>query len=92
MKTDLNRYLEDFSVGQVITHLAGKTITESDNNLFCLLTMNHHPVHLNTEYARKQQHGKILTGSPDDQPGTVLCTDQFKEDDPQQDCSASGNQ
>ena len=60
MKTDNNRYLEDFSVGQVITHLAGKTITESDNNLFCLLTMNHHPVHLNTEYARKQQHGKIL--------------------------------
>ena len=43
------RCLEDFAVGDVYEHLPGKTITESDNNLFCLLTMNHHPVHLDTE-------------------------------------------
>lgn len=54
------RYLDDFEVGDVYHHLPGKTITESDNNLFCLLTMNHHPVHLDVPYAVRQQHGRIL--------------------------------
>ena len=54
------RYFEEFKPGDVYHHQVRKTITESDNNLFCLLTMNHHPVHLDEEYARKQQHGKIL--------------------------------
>ena len=65
--TDLNgqprpfgRYLEDFDVGAVYRHWPGKTILESDNNLFCLLTMNHHPVHLDRHYARGQQHGRVL--------------------------------
>ena len=44
----------------MIIHRNTKTITESDNNLFCLLTMNPHPVHLNVEYAKKAHHGKIL--------------------------------
>lgn len=46
--------------GDVISHRATKTVTESDNNLFCLLTMNHHPVHLDKEYAAISKHGKIL--------------------------------
>ena len=29
-----------------------KTVTESDDHLFCLLTMNHHPLHINDVYAR----------------------------------------
>ena len=32
---------------QIISHLLTKTITESDNNIFSLITMNHHPVHSN---------------------------------------------
>ena len=43
-----------------ITHKNTKTIFESDNNLFCLLTMNPHPVHTNIEYAKTAHHGKIL--------------------------------
>ena len=43
-----------------ITHKNTKTIFESDNNLFCLLTMNPHPVHTNIEYAKTSHHGKIL--------------------------------
>jgi len=43
-----------------IVHRNTKTIFESDNNLFCLLTMNSHPVHTNEEYAKKTKHGKIL--------------------------------
>lgn len=50
----------DFIVGETINHSASKTIFESDNNLFSLLTMNHHPVHTNIDYASKNQHGKIL--------------------------------
>jgi len=55
-----NRKLKNFPVGQKFDHWPGKTITESDNNLFCLLTMNHHPVHLDSEYAQNRQHGKRL--------------------------------
>ncbi len=54
------KVLNDFVPGEEIQHWPGKTITESDNNLFCLLTMNHHPVHLDREYAESRQHGKIL--------------------------------
>ena len=54
------RYLEEFTIGEVIKHNKSKTIFESDNNLFSLLTMNHHPVHLDVEYCKEQQHGQIL--------------------------------
>ena len=57
---NIGNYFEDFTVGEVIHHSLSKTIFESDNNLFSLLTMNYHPVHTNEDYARKQQHGKIL--------------------------------
>jgi len=56
----LGLYFEDFIEGEEIKHALSKTIFESDNNLFCLLTMNHHPVHTNLDYAQKNQHGKIL--------------------------------
>lgn len=56
----LGLYFEDFEVGQEIKHSLSKTIFESDNNFFSLLTMNHHPVHTNADYASHNQHGKIL--------------------------------
>lgn len=56
----LGLYYEDFEVGGEIRHSLSKTIFESDNNFFSLLTMNHHPVHTNIDYALKNQHGKIL--------------------------------
>ncbi|WP_300226835.1 MaoC family dehydratase [uncultured Bacteroides sp.] len=56
----LGLYYEDFIVGDEIKHSLSKTIFESDNNFFSLLTMNHHPVHTNIDYASKNQHGKIL--------------------------------
>jgi acyl dehydratase len=59
-KSVMGHYLEDFVVGEIIEHELTKTIFESDNNLFSLLTMNHHPVHLNQDYAQQNQHGKIL--------------------------------
>lgn len=56
----LGLYYEDFIVGEEIKHSLSKTIFESDNNFFSLLTMNHHPVHTNVDYASRNQHGKIL--------------------------------
>ncbi len=64
----MGNYFEDFEVGDIIKHSVSKTIFESDNNLFSLLTMNHHPVHINLDYAQKQQHKKILV------PGTLVFT------------------
>ena len=54
------RTLSDFHEGQVFEHWPHKTITESDHNLFCLLTLNHHPLHSDAEYAATRQHGKIV--------------------------------
>lgn len=56
----LGMYFEEFEVGQEIKHSLSKTIFESDNNFFSLLTMNHHPVHTNADYASRNQHGRIL--------------------------------
>ena len=39
------RHLEDFTPGDVYKHWPGKTITEYDDHLFCMITMNHHPLH-----------------------------------------------
>ena len=56
----LGLYFDDFVIGDEIYHSLSKTLFESDNNFFSLLTMNHHPVHTNIDYASKNQHGKIL--------------------------------
>lgn len=56
----LGLFYEDFIEGEEIHHALSKTIFESDNNLFSLITMNHHPLHTNIDYAQKSQHGQIL--------------------------------
>lgn len=56
----LGLYFEEFEEGAEIKHALSKTIFESDNNFFSLLTMNHHPVHINVDYANHNQHGKPL--------------------------------
>ena len=58
--SNIGNFYEDFEVGQEINHSLSKTIFESDNNFFSLLTMNYHPVHTNIDYAEKNQHGKVL--------------------------------
>ena len=59
-KDVFGRYFEDFEVGDIYKHWPGKTIMESDNNLFCLITANRHPIHSDVEYAKSHPHGKIL--------------------------------
>jgi len=57
---EIGRYYEDFKPGAVIEHAMSKTVFESDNNLFCLLTMNPHPLHTNVHYAERTEFGQPL--------------------------------
>jgi acyl dehydratase len=57
------RYLEDFKVGDVYEHRPGRTITESDNTWFTLITMNQHPLHFDAAYAAKGEFKKPLVNS-----------------------------
>src|SRR5215210_6626071 len=52
------RYFEEFEVGAVYRHWPGKTVTEADDHLFCLLTMNHHPLHIDAHYAQGTEFGR----------------------------------
>ena len=58
------RYFEEFTVGDVYEHRPGRTITETDNIWFTLLTMNSHPLHFDAEYCKKTEFGKPLINSP----------------------------
>ena len=50
----------ELKVGCKFKHWPGKTITESDNNIFCLMTMNHHPIHIDSLYSQKTRFKKKL--------------------------------
>ncbi|MBV7331685.1 MaoC family dehydratase [Chloroflexi bacterium TSY] len=58
------KYYDELSVGDVIQHSLGRTLTEMDNVLFSALTMNTQPLHLNEDFANKQsQFGqRIVNG------------------------------
>jgi acyl dehydratase len=58
------RYLEEFEVGAIYKHWPAKTVTEADDHLFCLLTMNHHPLHINDVYASQSQQGRNVVVGP----------------------------
>jgi len=58
------RYFEDFHVGDVYEHRPGKTVTQYDNHLFTLLTLNTHPAHFDVEYGKATEFGKNLVVSP----------------------------
>ena len=58
------RYLEDFVVGDIYRHWPGKTITEYDDHLFCMITMNHHPLHTNDWFAAESVQGRnVVVGN-----------------------------
>jgi acyl dehydratase len=58
------RYLEEFEVGAIYKHWPAKTVTEAEDHLFCLLTMNHHPLHINDVYAAGSQQGRNVVAGP----------------------------
>ena len=57
------KFYEELEVGQRFQHATGRTVTETDNVLFCALTMNPQPLHLNEEFAARTQFGqRIVNG------------------------------
>jgi acyl dehydratase len=57
-------YFEDLEPGQKYRHWPGRTITEFDDTLFSLLSMNQHPVHIDEHFASGTQHGQRLVEGP----------------------------
>jgi acyl dehydratase len=58
------RCLEDFVPGDIYRHWPGKTITEYDDHLFCMITMNHHPLHTNDWFAASSVQGRnVVVGN-----------------------------
>jgi acyl dehydratase len=55
---EFGRYYEEFEVGAVYKHWPGRTITEYDNTLFALLSMNQNPLFIDEHYARAQPLGR----------------------------------
>jgi acyl dehydratase len=59
----VGRFLEDFEVGDIYRCRLGRTITESDNIQFTLITNNTNQIHFNTHYASRTQFKKPLVNS-----------------------------
>ena len=54
------RYFDEFKIGEVIHHEIRRTVTETDNLMICALTHNPQPLHLDAEYARGTEFGRIV--------------------------------
>jgi len=57
------KYYEELAVGDRFKHAMGRTVSEMDNTLFCALTLNAQPLHINADYAARTQYGqRIVNG------------------------------
>ena len=57
------RFFEDFQVGDIYRCRLGRTVTETDNIWFTLLTNNTNQIHFNSEYAKRTEFGRPLINS-----------------------------
>jgi acyl dehydratase len=57
------RFFEDFTVGDVYQHALGRTVTQTDNAWFTLLTQNTAPLHVDHHYAAQTEFGRPLVNS-----------------------------
>ena len=59
----MGRWFEDLTPGLVIDHAITRTITESDNTLFSVMTMNPAALHLDHDFAASTEFGQPLVNS-----------------------------
>ena len=59
----MGRWFEDLTAGTVIDHAVTRTITEADNTLFSVLTMNAQPLHLDESFAEDTEFGTRVVNS-----------------------------
>jgi len=77
-------YYEEFTVGETIEHGKRRTVSESDNQRFCDMTMNQQPLHLDADFAADTEFGERLVNGiytlalavglsvPDTTDGTIV--------------------
>jgi itaconyl-CoA hydratase len=58
----MRRY-EDFKLGDTYRSAVGRTVTETDNLLFTMLSLNTNELHFNEEAAKDTEWGRILVNS-----------------------------
>ena len=56
-------YYEQFEVGMEFTHSLTRTVTEMDNIMFCAMTHNPQPLHLDEEFAKGTEYGGRIVNS-----------------------------
>ena len=56
-------WFEELSVGQVFHHAIRRTVTETDNLMFSVMTHNPAQLHLDAEYMKETDYGQILVNS-----------------------------
>src|SRR5690606_9422085 len=56
-------FLDELATGQVFRHSLTKSITESDNMLFSVMTLNPQPLHIDFDFAARSEWGKPLVNS-----------------------------
>ncbi|MGY4512560.1 acyl dehydratase [Bradyrhizobium sp. USDA 3650] len=56
-------YFEEFSVGQEFRHPLTRTVTEMDNTMFSLLTLNPQPLHIDAHFAAQTEFGQRIFNS-----------------------------
>lgn len=56
-------YFEEFEVGQEFRHALTRTVTEMDNTMFSLLTLNPQPLHIDAHFAEKTEFGQRIFNS-----------------------------
>lgn len=63
-RESFGRYFEEFTIGDIYEHRPNRTVTETENTWFTLLTMNQHPMHFDVEYAKHSEFGRCIIASP----------------------------
>ena len=53
-------YFQDFKVGQEFAHPLTRTVTEMDNTLFSLMTLNPQPLHIDAHFSATTEFGQRL--------------------------------
>ena len=57
------RFFEDWVVGDKLVHAIRRTVTETDNLLFTTLSHNPAQLHLDAEYMKGTEYGRVLVNS-----------------------------
>lgn len=63
-REEIGMCFEDFEIGRVYRHAFGRTLTDTDNAWFSLLTLGMNQVHFNDDYAKRTPYGKPIIPSP----------------------------